>query len=296
MREPRAAPRVATGTLHTSDFIVQAPVVAAETLAKLAARTRAGAVIPFGAGTPPAYCFPGVAEDSALLAAAAEAGYDAAFIPGDRRLEDVRLVAMDMDSTLIEIECVDEIADMQGIKPEVALITAQAMSGEIEFAESLRRRVALLAGLPVAALERVYDDRLRLSPGAARMLAGFAAVGARTALLSGGFTFFTDRLKSRLNLDYTTSNTLEIVDGKLTGRVKGAVVDAEAKAAALRHLKREIAGDSGLVVAIGDGANDLPMFAAADVSVAFRAKPVVRAKATHAIDFCGLDGILNLFR
>jgi len=279
----------------TTDFIVQAPDIARATLDLFAARTRAGAIVPFGAGTPAAYRFPDVAQDDALLDEAAQAWCDAAFVPADRRLGQVRLVAMDMDSTLITIECIDEIADMQGIKPEVALITAAAMRGEIEFAESLRRRVSLLAGLPVAALERVYDERLQLSPGAARMLAGFAAVGAKTALLSGGFTFFTERLKARLNLDYTVSNTLDVVDGKLTGRIAGPIVDAAVKAATLRRLKQEFAGDGGLAVAIGDGANDLPMFAEADVSVAYRAKPVVRAKATHAIDHCGLDGVLNLF-
>jgi len=281
--------------LIATDFIVQAQAVAPETLATIAARVHAAAIIPFGAGTPSAYRFSGVVPASGLLDAAADAGCDAAFVPVDRRLEDVRLVAMDMDSTLITIECVDEIADMQGIKPEVATITARAMRGEIEFAESLRRRVALLAGLPVAALERVYDERLRLSPGATRMLAGFVSVGAKTALLSGGFTFFTDRLKARLGLDYTISNTLEIVDGKLTGKIVGPIVDADVKAATLRRLKRELAGASGLVVAIGDGANDLPMFVEADISVAYRAKPVVRARATHAIDHCGLDGVLNLF-
>ncbi len=278
-----------------SRFIVQAPVVVPATLALLAAQARAGAIVPVGAGTPPAWHFPEVDPDPALLAAAVEHGCDAAFVPATQRLADVRLVAMDMDSTLISIECIDEIADMRGIKAEVAAITASAMRGEIEFAESLRRRVALLADLPLSALERVYDERLRLSPGAQSMLSGFAAIGARTALLSGGFTFFTERLKARLKLDYATANTLEVVAGKLTGRISGALIDADAKAAALRKLKHELAGKSGLVVAIGDGANDLPMFAEADVSVAYRAKPVVRAKATYAIDHCGLDGVLNLF-
>ena len=278
------------------DFIVQARTIAPGALDMFAARTRAGAIIPFGAGTPPAYRFPGVAKDDALLSVATEAGCDAAFVPEQRRLADVRLVAMDMDSTLITIECVDEIADMQGIKPAVAAITESAMRGEIEFAESLRRRVALLAGLPVAALERVYVERLRLSEGAERMLTAFAAMGAKTALLSGGFTFFTDRLKARLKVDYTISNTLDIANGRLTGKIAGPIVDAAVKAATLRRLRNELASAGGIVVAIGDGANDLPMFAEADVSVAYRAKPVVRDRATHAIDHCGLDGVLNLFR
>ena len=277
------------------DFVVQAPDMLPTTLAALARFTHANAIIPFGAGTPSAYRFPGVSPDAALLAAAIDAGCDAAFVPRDRLLTNVRLDAMDMDSTLITIECIDEIADLQGIKPEVSAITASAMRGEIDFAESLRRRVALLAGRPATALERVYEERLRLSPGAERMLAGFAAVGAKTALLSGGFSFFTDRLKTRLKLDHTASNSLEVVAGKLTGRIEGAIVDAEAKATTFRHLKSELCGDSGIAVVIGDGANDLPMFAAADISLAYRAKPVVRAKATHALDHCGLDGVLNLF-
>jgi phosphoserine phosphatase len=218
---------------------------------------------------------------------------DFAWVPEGRRFADLKLLAMDMDSTLITIECIDEIADFKGIKPEVAAITASAMRGEIDFAQSLTRRVALLAGLPVADLAAVYDERLRISPGATRMLGGFKAVGAITALVSGGFTFFTDRLKTRLGLDVTLSNTFEVSDNRLTGRIAGDIVDAEVKAATVRDLK---ARHGGLTVTLGDGANDLPMFAEADVSIAYRAKPVVRAAATHALDFCGLDGALNLFR
>ncbi|MCC6195431.1 MAG: phosphoserine phosphatase SerB [Burkholderiales bacterium] len=276
-----------------ADLVLQAPALAAPVVATLAARTRAQAIVPIGSGVPVAVLLPGVSRDDSFLIAANEAGCDAAFVPVDRKLADVRIVAMDMDSTLITIECIDEIAHFKGIKPEVAAITASAMRGEIDFAQSLTRRVALLAGLPVADLAAVYDERLRISPGAARMLAGFKAVGAVTVLVSGGFTFFTERLRARLGLDVTLANTFEVRDDRLTGRVEGAIVDAEAKAAAVRDLK---ARHRGLAVALGDGANDLPMFREAEVSIAYRAKPVVRAAATHALDFCDLDGALNLFR
>ena len=231
----------------------------------------------------------------ALDALCRERRLDLAYVPDDRRLADVGLVAFDMDSTLITIECIDEIADLQGIKPQVATITARAMRGEIDFAESLRRRVALLEGLDDSALARVYDERLRLSPGAEQMLAAFRAAGATTLLVSGGFTFFTDRLKERLQLDHTASNVLASAGGRLTGKIVGDIVDANAKAEAVRRLRERPQMRGKLSVAIGDGANDLPMLAEADISVAYHAKPVVREKTTHCIDYCGLDAVVNLF-
>jgi phosphoserine phosphatase len=202
---------------------------------------------------------------------------------------------MDMDSTLIAIECIDEIADGMGIKQDVAAITAAAMRGEIDFAESLMRRVALLSGLPVGELEHVYAERLELTPGAERMLEAFKAAGAKTLLVSGGFTFFTSRLERRLGLDATLANDLEIIDGRLTGRIVGDIVDAQAKAARLAAMRLDHARAGRLVVAIGDGANDLPMLREADVAVAYRAKPVVREQADYALNVSGLDGVLNLF-
>jgi len=223
------------------------------------------------------------------------AGLDHAYVPQGRRLRDFGLVVMDMDSTLITIECIDEIADQQGIKPQVAAITAAAMRGEIDFAESLRRRVGLLAGLSETALDTVYRERLQLTPGAERMLAAFRAAGLRTLLVSGGFTFFTSRLKDRLNLDAACSNEPEIIDGKLTGRLLGDVVDAEGKARELRRMRAALGLDRSQVIGIGDGANDLPFLAEAGVSIAFRAKPAVRVAATHCLDRVGLDGVLALF-
>ena len=225
----------------------------------------------------------------------ARAKLDFAFMPQPRKLSDFGLVAMDMDSTLITIECIDEIADLQGIKPQVAAITASAMRGEIEYHESLRRRLALLAGLEEAALQRVYDERLRLSPGAERMLERLRSLGIKTLLVSSGFTFFTERLKERLSLDYTLSNTLGIENHKLTGKVLGRIVDAKAKAAKLRELRDGLRLSREQTIAFGDGANDLAMMAEAGVSIAYHAKPVVREKATYCLDYVGLDGLLNLY-
>jgi phosphoserine phosphatase len=219
---------------------------------------------------------------------------DCGWVPADRRIGDFGLLVMDMDSTLITIECIDEIADMQGLKPQVSAITESAMRGEIDFAESLRRRVSLLEGLDQSALQRVYDERLQLSPGAETLLAAARAAGIRTLLVSGGFTFFTERLKPRLGLDYTAANTLEVADGKLTGRVLGDIVDAQGKADWLNRVRTQLGLRKEQVIAMGDGANDLKMMAEAGISIAYRAKPVVRAQASHALNQVGLDGVIPL--
>jgi phosphoserine phosphatase len=278
------------------DLVVQAPSIVREDLAVLAELTEADDVEPLRNAATEAYRFHNVRGYDGVEDACAAAKYDCALVPQRRAREHVRLVALDMDSTLITVECIDEIADMQGIKPAVAAITEAAMRGEIDFRESLTRRVALLRGLPMAALERVYAERVRLSPGARSMLDGFKAVGAKSLLVSGGFTFFTERLRALVGIDHVLANVLEIENGALTGRVAGDVVDAQSKATYFRRLADEYRSDQGLAVAIGDGANDLPMLDQADVSIAYHAKPKVRARAMHAIDHCGLDAVLNLFR
>lgn len=220
---------------------------------------------------------------------------DYAFVEPGRKLSDFRLVTMDMDSTLITIECIDEIADMQGLKPQVAEITEAAMRGEIEFRESLTRRVALLKGLDAGALQRVYDERLKLSLGAETMLNGVKAAGLKTLLVSGGFTFFTDRLRERLRLDSAHANTLEIDNGVLTGRVLGDILDADAKAVYLREFARTHGATKEQIIAMGDGANDLKMLGAAGFPVAYHAKPLVRQQTRYALNVSGLDGVLNWF-
>ena len=216
-------------------------------------------------------------------------------------LGDFGLIAFDMDSTLISIECVDEIAALAGKKAEVSAITEAAMRGEIaDYKESLRRRVALLAGLPAGDLQRVYDERLRFNPGAERLVATCKAAGLKTLLVSGGFTFFTDRVCDRLGFDFTRSNVLEIEGGALTGRMVdqpwGDICDGAEK----RKMLLETCVAVGVVptqaIAMGDGANDLPMMAAAGLSVAFHAKPKVREAAMVAIDEGGLDRLLEVLR
>lgn len=219
---------------------------------------------------------------------------DVCMAPKARQLSDFKLLAMDMDSTLITIECIDEIADMQGLKPQVAEITEAAMRGEIEFQESLIRRVALLKGLEASALQKVYSQRLQLSLGAEKMLTALQQAGLKTLLVSGGFTFFTDRIKQRLALDFSHANLLEIVDDKLTGKVTGTIVDADEKRATVERVCQQLEISPQQAIVMGDGANDLKMMEIAGMSVAFRAKPVVRAQADVALNFVGLDGVLNL--
>ncbi len=220
---------------------------------------------------------------------------DFAFVPEGRRLTDFRLFVTDMDSTLITIECIDEIADMQGLKAEVAEITEAAMRGELDFRESLTRRVALLQGLPEDALRRVFKERLKLNPGAETLIAGLKKAGIVTVLVSGGFTYFTERLQKQLGFDYAVANELEIRAGKLTGKVKGNIIDGEAKRHTLELVRRHHGFAPETVIAAGDGANDLPMLLAAGIGVAYHAKPLVREQASFALNHSGLDGILNLF-
>jgi len=224
----------------------------------------------------------------------AKAKLDFAFIPRPRKLSDFRLLVMDMDSTLITIETIDELADLVGRKAEVAAVTAQAMRGEIEYDESLRRRVAVLQGLPESALDRLYTERVRLSPGAERLIEGVKRAGLKVLLVSGGFTHVTDKLKRRLGLDFVRANTLGVQNGKFTGELAGRLVNAEVKREALLEARDALGATREQIIAMGDGANDLKFMGEAEVSIAYHAKPVVRERAVFCLDQVGLDGLLNL--
>jgi len=219
---------------------------------------------------------------------------DCDYVQDKQLLEKFGLCVMDMDSTLISIECIDEIADMIDIKPQVAAITERAMQGELDFAQSLRERVALLRGLDESDLMRVLNERLQLNPGAKEWIDACKKNNITTMLVSGGFNFFADRVKAMLGLDYAVANSLEIIDGKLTGRVLGDIVDAQTKASELIKLRDKLGLSEAETIAIGDGANDLKMMSVAGVGIAYHAKPLVQAQATYSLNHVGLDGVINL--
>ena len=221
-------------------------------------------------------------------------------VPPGLRLADFRLIAFDMDSTLINIECVDEIADCLGHKEEVAAITEAAMRGEIaDYKESLRRRVALLAGAPESVLERVYQERLQLNPGVERFVQACQQAGLKTLLVSGGFTYFSERIRARLGLDFTRANTLGVADGKLTGtlleRPWGDIVDGAEKKRVVLEVCELMGISTEQAIAVGDGANDLPMMQSAGLSIAYHPKPAVAAVAKVSVLQGGLDRALEVF-
>ena len=224
---------------------------------------------------------------------------DYAFVDSKMRLSDFRLLALDMDSTVVNIETLDEVAAYAGKGKQVAAITEAAMRGEIDYKESLRRRVAMLAGVDAALLARVYDEKLALNDGARQLVSECHRQGLKTLLATGGFTFFTEKIAAKLNIEYTRSNELEIIEGRLTGKVTGPnggeIVDAEGKAQAVREACAEIGCPTAQAIAIGDGANDVRMMQVAGISVAYHAKPVVCEQATYALNYSGLDGVLNWF-
>ena len=214
-------------------------------------------------------------------------------------LSNFKLIAFDMDSTLINIECIDEIADAAGRKAEVSAITEAAMRGEItDFKDSLRRRVSLLKGVSVASMDEVYRQRLKLNPGAAELVYACKAAGMKVLLVSGGFTFFTDRIRDELGIDYTRSNELEAEDGLLTGKMIdqpwGDICDGAEKQKMLLETCALLDINPLQAIAMGDGANDLPMMSVAGLSVAYHAKPKVREQAMVAINAGGLDRLLEL--
>ena len=222
--------------------------------------------------------------------------FDINEIPEQFEPSQAALLVMDMDSTLISIECVDEIADFINAKPQVSAITEAAMRGEIDFETSLRQRVALLKGLEVSVLEQVFEQRLSLNPGAKTMLEGLQHKGIKTALVSGGFTFFTERLQQQLGLDYTLANVLAEQNGKLTGEVEGDICGAQAKADFLLQQCQRLGISPSQTIAMGDGANDLVMMKEAGLSIAYHAKPAVQAQAMTHLNHCGLEGVLGLLQ
>ncbi|CAM4406616.1 phosphoserine phosphatase SerB [Bordetella muralis] len=283
--------------MSTTHLVIQSPALGAAQVEQLAALAQAQGVVHLSATASRLLDVSQDADVRAQVTAWGEQhGIDTAFVPAGVRLSQCKVLAMDMDSTLINIECIDEIAGVAGVKPKVAEITEAAMRGEIkDFSESLRRRVALLEGTPASALEQVYADKLRLNPGAEQLISTAQAAGIKVLLVSGGFTFFTERLRQRLNLDSAYANTLEIKDGVLTGKVLGDILDADAKLMHLRTFAQTYGATVDQIIALGDGANDLKMLGFARYAVAYRAKPIVRQQTPYALNVAGLDGVLNWF-
>lgn len=286
----------AGATAQLCDLVIQGGGLPTFLLDRCVAATGAAAVRPL---PPKVVRLIGATEgpdfDAEIKRLLANEKLDWAFVPQGQKLNDFGLIAFDMDSTLITVECIDELADFAGKKAEVAAVTEAAMRGEIDYRESLKRRLALLEGLDARVLAKVYEERVQLSPGAKELLAAAQKAGLRTAILSGGFTYFTERLRIELGFDFATSNELEIAGGKLTGRVVGEIVDAQTKAERLNLLRNELGLKLEQVIAIGDGANDIPMLQSVGLSIAYHAKPATREHADVALNFCGLDGVLNLF-
>jgi len=281
----------------TVHLVIQSPALGADHVEQAAAMAQANGVQRMSAT---AARLRAVNDDADTRQALRQWGeqeeVDIAFVPAGRALADCKILAMDMDSTLINIECIDELADLAGVKHRVSEITEAAMRGEIkDFSESLRRRVALLTGASAEGLDTVYAQRLRLNPGAEELISTAQAAGIRVLLVSGGFTFFTSRLQARLKLDAAYANELEVIDGKYTGHVQGRILDAQAKLDYLNAFAAEHGASPEQIIAIGDGANDLKMLGAAGYAVAYRAKPIVREQTPYAINVCGLDAVLNWF-
>lgn len=273
-------------------LIIQGPNVETTALKEIARLTGAGAI---EQTVPNVFRLRNASPADELTDLCAKSRLDFAFVPEDRRLADFRLLVTDMDSTLITIETIDELAGLVGKKDQVSEITTQAMRGEIPYDESLRRRVAMLKGMEEIAIGHLYRDRVKLSPGADKLVAAAKKAGLKILLVSGGFTHVTERLKAQLKLDYTRANTLKVADGKLTGEIEGVIVNADVKREALIAVRDELKIGKEHIIAVGDGANDLKFMAEAGVSVAYHAKPVVNREAMHTIHYAGLDGVLNLF-